>query len=151
MMDSHQNQDEAKKAKQKMLDAIQSGDVKMEPKWHFVLKTTLLIIGGVLALLLVLYLASFVFFVLRQTGLWYAPTFGIAGWYSFFRSLPWILIIFLIVFMVILGVLVKRYSFVYERPAMYLFIGIVAFVALGGFLISATPLSSNAVQCGPKR
>jgi len=139
MMDSHQNQDEAKKAKQKMLDAIQSGDVKMEPKWHFVLKTTLLIIGGVLALLLVLYLASFVFFVLHQTGLWYAPTFGIAGWYSFFRSLPWILIIFLIVFMVILGVLVKRYSFVYERPAMYLFIGIVAFVALGGFLISATP------------
>jgi hypothetical protein len=139
MMDSNKNQDQAKKAKQKMLDAIQSGDAKMEPKWHFVLETILLITGGVLALLLVLYLASFVVFVLHQTGLWYAPTFGVAGWFSFFRSLPWILIILLIIFMVILGVLVKRYSFVYERPAMYLFIGIVAFVALGGFLIAATP------------
>lgn len=122
-----------------MLVAIRSGEAKMQPRWHFVLRTILFIVGGIIALLALLYIASFIVFVLQETGLWFAPVFGVAGWYSFFRSLPWILVALLIVFVLILALLVKRYSFVYERPTMYLLIGIVALVALGGFLIAATP------------
>jgi len=141
MMDSDsKNKGEAKEAERKMLDAIHSGEAKMRPRWHFILQAVLLVTGGILALLVVLYLASFILFVLRETGLLFAPTFGAAGWFSFFRSFPWILIFLLLVFVVILAVLVKRYAFVYERPSLYLFVGIVLIVALGGFLIAETPL-----------
>jgi len=138
-MDSHINQNEADVAEQKMLNAIRSGEAKMQPKWHFVLEAALFVAGGIIILLLLLYLASFIIFILQQTGVWFAPAFGAFGWYSFFRSLPWFLILLLVIFMVIIGVLAKRYSFVYERPSLYLFIGIVAFVALGGFLIVQVP------------
>src|SRR5271169_1568998 len=137
-MDSNLNQNEAKQAEQKMLDAIRSGKARMQPKWHFILQAILFATGGIIALLALLYLASFVVFTLQETGLWFAPVFGVAGWYSFFRSLPWLLLLLVAVFMVVLGVLAKQYSFVYERPTLYLFIGIVAFIALGGFLIAQT-------------
>lgn len=138
--DSPQEQEEAKRAEEKMLSAIRKGEVEMIPRWHFVLKTALMITGGVLTILVLLYLASFVVFSLHQTGVWFAPLFGSAGWYSFFRSMPWILIALLAIFVVVLAILVKRYAFAYKHPFVYLFVGIVAAVAVGGFAIAQTPL-----------
>ena len=131
--------EEAKRAEEKMLDAIRKGEVEMIPHWHFVLKTVLMITGGILALLVLLYLASFVVFSLRQTGAWFAPIFGAAGWYSLLRSMPWILVALLAIFIIVLAILVRRYAFVYKHPFVYLFIGIVAVVAIGGFAIAQTP------------
>ncbi len=138
IMDSHSNQGEAKQAEQKMLEAIRSGKAKMQPRWHFVLQAVLFAVGGIIMLLMLLYLASFIMFMLQETGLWFAPDFGAAGWYSILRSLPWALVFLLAVFMIVLAVLVKRYSFVYKRPAVYLFTGIVAVAVVGGFLITRT-------------
>ena len=95
---------------------------------------------GIIAFLALLYISralSYSCFKKPDCGL--RRSFGVAGWYSFFRSLPWILVALLIVFVLILALLVKRYSFVYERPTMYLLIGIVALLPWADFLISATP------------
>lgn len=138
-MNSHVENEEAKQAEQKMLGAIRKGEVEMKPRWHFALRTALFVTGGVLAILALLYLASFIVFALQLNGTWFAPIFGFAGWYTFFGSIPWILVIFLLLFLVILAVLVKRYAFVYEHPSLYFFVGIMAIIALGGFLIAQTP------------
>jgi hypothetical protein len=45
--------------------AIKSGQVKMRPRWHFVLKTVLAISGGLFVLLTILYLASLIIFISR--------------------------------------------------------------------------------------
>lgn len=132
--------DEAKRAEQKVLEAIRSGEAKARPRWYFVLETAFMLTGGVIALVFVLYLASFIVFVLHQSGVFFAPSFGLAGWYAFFLSLPWILIFLLIVFMLLLALLVEQYAVVYERPAIYLFVGIVIVVVFGGLLLAATPL-----------
>jgi hypothetical protein len=134
-----ENNVEAKQTEQKVLDAIRSGQAKVRPRWYFVLEAALMITGCVIAFVFVLYLASFIIFILRQTGISFAPSFGLAGWYSFFHSLPWILIILLIIFMLILALMVHRYAVVYERPPIYLFVGIVAVVVFGGLLVAATP------------
>ena len=137
-MDSNSKNNEAEKAEQKMLGAIREGKVTMRPKWQFALKTALFVVGAAIALLAILYLASFIIFVLRETGVWFTPAFGVAGWFSFFHSLPWLLVLLLVVFVAILAILVKRYAFVYERPLLYLFVGMVILVAGGGFLVAET-------------
>lgn len=112
----------------------------MRPKWHFVFKAFLAAIGVIILLLALLYLASFILFILRQTGVLFVLVFGSPGWHAFFVSLPWLLIFLLFVFIVILEILVRRYSFAYRQPLLYSAIGIVIFVLIGGYIVAVTPL-----------
>ena len=121
-----------------VLKAIASGEVAMRPRWHFVLKTALVSTGGVIVLCAVLYLASFVIFVSRQTGGSFVPIFGSRGWYHFFISLPWVLILLSFIFVIILEILVRRYSFGYRQPLLFSVMGIVVIVVAGGGIVAQT-------------
>ncbi len=123
-----------------VMAGIDAGKIKMKPHWHFVAKGVLLIIGIVLAILMLLYISSFIIFVLHQTGVWFAPGFGLRGIQEFLRDLPWLLVVIAILFMVILQFLIKRYSFSYGRPLLFSALGIIVLVIVGGFIVSLTPV-----------
>lgn len=118
--------------KERVLSAIKSGKAKMRPRWHFVLRGILLATGAMIAGLLLLYLASFIVFSMRQTGAWFAPAFGLPGWFSFLRHVPWILIALSVIFIAVLEVLVRRYSFAYRRPLLYSVLVIVLIAIVAG-------------------
>lgn len=131
--------DETKKSiREQILGAIDQGSVRMRPRWHFVLKTILAVIGGVILVLTLLYLVSFILFVLRRSGAFFAPSFGWHGWYAFLLSLPWLLIILVMFFLFILEVLVRRYAFAYRRPLLYSVATVVFFVFAGGYIVAVT-------------
>lgn len=123
---------------QNVLKAISAGKVKMRPKWIFVFHTALLVVGTILIALTVLYLASLIIFILRQTGVLHVPGFGLHGINTFFASAPWILILIAIVFIILLQVLIKKYSFGYGRPLLYSAFGIILLVVVGGLLVEKT-------------
>lgn len=123
----------------KVVKAIETGQVKMRPKWHFVLYGVFWAVGMILAFLTLLYLASFIIFVLRETGTWFVPGFGLRGLGIFFLALPWLLLLVAIIFLVLLEILIRRYSFAYGRPLLYSVLAIIFFVVLGGFVL-ARPL-----------
>lgn len=131
------NQDSIKEG---VLKAIQGGQVTMRPKWQFITKTALLVLGVVLIALTVLYLVSFIVFVLRQTGLLFVPGFGPQSFGIFFMSLPWLLILLAAVFMLLLEILIKRYSFAYGRPFLYSALAVIFLGLIGGIIIGETPL-----------
>ncbi len=118
--------------------AIRCGDVKMRPRWHFILKAALAVIGGVLLVLVLLYLISFIIFMLRSSGIGLIPAFGVRGWLRFVVALPWLLILLSILFILVLELLVRRYSFAYQRPLMYSAVGIIVMVIAGGFVVAGT-------------
>jgi hypothetical protein len=126
-----------------ILNAIKKGEVKMRPKWHFILRGTLLGVGTALVILTLVYIASFILFVLRQNGVWFLPAFGFRGLGLLFFSLPWILIAVAILFIVILELLVKQYSFGYRRPLLYSALGGILLVVIAGFIIAQTGLHSH--------
>jgi len=126
-----------------ILQTIQKDEVRMRPKWHFILNISLLVVGTILACLSLLYLVSFIVFTLRQNGSWFMPSFGAQGWGALFISLPWLLIFWALLFVIIVGFLVKKYSFAYGRPLIYSALGIILFAGIGGFLIALTPLHSE--------
>ena len=127
-----------KSVSEQIVETIRSGGVKMRPKWHFALKTILALTGGIILFLTLIYIASFAIFMLRQTGVLFAPTFGFRGGYVFLRSLPWLLISLLVVFIVVLEILVRHYSFAYRRPLLYSVAGIAFLVIAGGYAVAIT-------------
>lgn len=128
--------EEMKIMKESVLEAIKCGAVKMKPRWRFVLEAALYATGVFLIFLAVVYLVSFIFFMMHQGGLWFIPAFGLRGWIAFFQSMPWLLIGFSLIFIIILEVLVSKYSFAYRRPFLYSALGIIVFSFIFGGIIS---------------
>ena len=122
-----------------IIKTISNKHISVLPKWHFVLKIALFIIGTILIALTTLFLASLIVFSMRQSGLWFMPGFGAIGLLKFVGSLPWLLIVTAGLFIIILGALIKKYSFSYGKPLLYSAIGIIIFAGLGGFFIALTP------------
>lgn len=125
---------------------IERGEARMRTQRYFVFKGALMAVGAMLIVLTLLYLMSFILFVLRRTGAWFAPSFGLRGIGVFLVSLPWFLIVAAAVFIVLTEVFIQRYAFVYRKPILYSFIGIVVLVAGGGFLVSRTALHSGMLK-----
>jgi hypothetical protein len=134
------NEPEKNNLRDRVLGAIKTGQTTMKPRWRFVTETALYALGSVLLLLTIIYIISFIIFVLHQTGVWFVPTFGFRGIWIFLFSLPWILICISILFIILLEILVRHYAFGYRRPFLYSALGIIGLVIVGGVVIAATPL-----------
>ena len=123
-----------------VMDAIRKGEVRMRPRWHFILTSALTILGAFIVLLALLYVVSLAVFFLRDSGAWFAPAFGPRGWWVLLRRIPWILVAFIAAFVVILEILVRRYAFVYRKSLLASVLLILLIIFIGGFAIEQTPL-----------
>jgi hypothetical protein len=127
-----------------IIDAIKSGGVKMRPRWYFVASNVLAGVAIIIILLIAVYLASFIIFVLHEDGAWFVPVFGLAGWYSLFNALPWVLILLSAGFIVLLAWLGWRYSSrSYQWPLFYSLLGIFFLVSATSFLFVKTSFSEQ--------
>jgi hypothetical protein len=129
-------QQNIKQIKDAILARIKNGQVSMRPKWHFVLKTLLIAVGGVLVLLAALYLVSFMVFVTRQSGAWFGTGFGGPGFGALLRSLPWTLIVLSLIFIALVEVVARRYAFAYRQPLLYSAVIVILLVLVGGALMA---------------
>lgn len=126
--------------KQDILKKIKSGEVDMKPRWHFVLRSLLLILGIVIFVLLGIYILSFIFFFMQQSGVGFMPLYGFRGIMMFVVNSPWLLIVFGVSALVILQLLVHKYSFSYRQPMVYTVAGVIILVLLGSYAIEKTLL-----------
>jgi uncharacterized membrane protein YhdT len=131
-----ENNEKQKTIKESILATIKSGHVKMRPRWHFALKAVLAVLGLVILFLTILYLASFIIFALRQTGVLFMPGFGWPGWFAFFSHLPLFLIFLVIIFIVVLELFVRHYAFAYRRPLLYSAVGIFVLAVCGAIALA---------------
>lgn len=128
------------KFQQDILKKIKTGEVDMKPRWHFILKSLLLVFSVITAVLVVVYLLSFVIFTLRQSGVGFTLLYGFRGISMFVMSSPWLLIASAGAAVVVLQVLVHKYSFSYRQPLLYTIIGVVFLMLIGSYVIEQTSL-----------
>lgn len=131
---------------ERIMQAIRSGEVRMRPRWYFVLRAILLAAAAGTLFLLLLYVVSFIIFALHEDGAWFAPAFGASGWPLFAAGLPWGLLVLSFALLILLAVLLTRYSFVYHRPLFHFFFAFILVVIIGGFLIAATSLQPGVFR-----
>ncbi len=135
--------------KDRVMASVKSGQLKMRPKWHFILRASLLAVGVALAALAGLYLASLLVFIAHETGISAVPVFGWPGIMLFLTSLPWVLILLVLFLIIILELLVRHYSFAYRLPLIYSGLGILLLVGAGGLLVAFTPFHRMMANCPP--
>lgn len=126
--------------KNNILNKIKSGEVDMKPHWHFVLKSLLLILGTIVAVLVTVYILSFIHFFLRQSGVGFVPFYGFRGLSIFVIHLPWLLIASAGALIVVIQLLIRKYSFSFRQPLLYSLIGTILFVLFGAYIIEETQI-----------
>ncbi len=131
---------EHKEMRKDVMSAIESGKARMRPRWHFLLFSGFGFVGSLIVLLSMVYLFSLAMFFMRESGAWFAPSFGSRGWFAFFYSTPWLLLALLAAFLVLLEVLVRRYRFVYQKPLLASVLGALFICVIGGYALAQTSL-----------
>ena len=125
--------------KQGVMDAIKKRRVQMRPRWHFILLSSLAALGVFIVILTLLYIVSLSVFLLRDDGAWFAASFGGRGWFSLLHSVPWLLVLFVVIFICLLEVLVRRYRFIYRKPLLLSVAATLVVILVGGLAIAGTP------------
>lgn len=121
----------------KIIEAIKSGNTKMRPRWYFVVQGILIVLAAILTFFLLILAVSFIIFALQENGGFLAAGYGVTGWETFFTALPWSIILLCFALVLILIILLKRYSFIYKRPSLYLILILIIVITLGSFIIEA--------------
>lgn len=137
------NKENKKNLKEEVLAKLEKEHIKMKPKWQFVLKGVLLMATSIIVLFLALYLFSFIIFLFQQSGFGFLPGYGLKGVSIIFVSFPWLLLIFLIISLVLLELILKRYALTYRRPLLYSLLIVIFFVLIMGFVIHRISLHRN--------
>ena len=135
-----------KTVQEEVVEAIKDGRVCMRPRWQFVLRGALAVLGGILIALVLLYIISPMLFMMKQSGVAVAPLIGWKGVVAFLSALPWLLIVFSLIFIILLELLVRRYAFAYRRPLLVSAVGIIVLVFAGGFAIAQTSFHTQVFR-----
>lgn len=128
------------------MKAIEKGEVKMRPRWYFIVQATIFGAGALIIVGMVVYTVSLAVFVTEESGVYLAPRYGLEGWLLFARSVPWLLVLSACVLVGVLEMLARRFSFVYSRPLAYSFVGIVTAVGISGAIVANTPFHASLAE-----
>lgn len=105
---------------------IATNQIKMIPRWQFVLRTSLLSIVGFLVLLFIVYALSLFVFLIRRDA---PPTNAMHDILFNLNVMPVVIVLFSIVGIVLIEILTKKYTFAYRVPSIVLFLIIITFVS----------------------
>lgn len=100
-------------------EKIKSGEIKMTPRWHFVVQSVAFTVIGLVLFFGLLSVTSFLLFLFRVHGVYVLP----------------LLLGLVIAGIVVLELFAHRFSMSYRRPLVYSLITIAVIVVLGIFLI----------------
>lgn len=128
---------------QPILDAIKQQGVTMHSRRYFRARHWLALLAAILMGAIVIWHYSVVFFGVTHSGRWYLTGFGTPGWRQFFLSLPWLLIIIGIVFIVIFFQVLIRGTKFYRLPTVAGTAILLVVTALGACLVATTPFHLN--------
>jgi len=124
----------------KILEKIKKGKVEMKPKSYFVLRTLIYILGIIVSFIFAIFFIGFIVFILRVSGIIHFPGFGFRGLGVFLASFPWFVFLFVIIPLIILGILSKKFSLIYKNPLLYSILGILIILLLIGVIFDKTPM-----------
>jgi hypothetical protein len=136
MRQKYMNGDKSENSIRKIiLEKIQNGEIKMRPRYYFILRFILLISAVCLSFILVIFFTSFIRFVLSITGASFLPSFGWPGAIALFAAFPWPILLVVIIFLFISAILFKQFAPIYHRPAIFGITGILLIFFIGSLVL----------------
>jgi len=143
--------EQIKKIEEKITTLIEQGQIKMKPKWYFVLKSILKVLLIIVSFLIVLYFSSFIILVLKENLALRGNPGSFLAWSQFIFSLPWLILLFSLGMLFVLEILVRKYSFVYQKPIAYTLFGLVFLIVVMSFVMHKIDRQSRIPRFGEDR
>ncbi|NMC51592.1 hypothetical protein GYA54_02595 [Candidatus Kuenenbacteria bacterium] len=117
--------------KEKIMERIKSGEIKMKPRWYFVFGSLASAAGLVSILVVTIFLVNFAIFSLRTNGYMRGYKYD-----QIIASFPWWALV-LAVFGVLLGVvLLKKYDFSYKKNFSTIVLSLLVSLLIAGLLVN---------------
>lgn len=115
---------------EKVMSKILNNEVKMKPKWYFVLGSLLTSIGLIGITIGAIFLLNIFIFLIRKKG----P--GIMKLQLMIYNFPWWIPI-LALFFIIIGIwLLKKYDFSYKKNFLFIIISFILIIFISAFIIN---------------
>jgi hypothetical protein len=128
--------------KDKVFEKIRSGEASMRPKIYFTLRLILLGTASVLALLLAIFVLSFVFFSIHESGEQFLLGFGQHGFQAFIALFPWWSLLLTVLLILLMDYLLRYFKFGYRVSILEIFLIALVVVMIAGVSVDFTPLHS---------
>ena len=110
--------------KKNIIDKIKNGEIKQIPKWHFVLKSTALLLSFLGVALVTVYFIVFVTLVFREHEIFRLFDVDGRGVFAFIHAAPWLLFFIILLLYLVLQILIRKYSFIYTKPLFITILGV---------------------------
>jgi len=136
-----------KKIEEGIMSKIQSNDLRMKPKFYFIVGTILTYISLISTIIVSTFLISLIRFYLRANK-------GMMAQYRFDQLLanfPWWTTIFAIVSLILGLYLIKKYDFSYKIQPWLIIISFILLLIVIGWSIDISGLNDNLLHRGPMR
>ena len=132
--------------KTKVLEKIHSGNLHKRPKAYFIAQVTLIVLLSVIALVLSVFVLSFIIFSMHESGVQFLLGFGQRGILAFLALFPWGILILDLLLFVIIDWLFRYFEFGYRVPVLRVFFGTLVLAVIGSVIIDITPLHSMLLE-----
>jgi cellulose synthase/poly-beta-1,6-N-acetylglucosamine synthase-like glycosyltransferase len=120
--------------KNKIIERIKTENIRMKPRWHFVLQGALLFFSVMVLLLILIYLFSFLILFVNSESFIKMPLHEVRDYINLTESLPWIIILFSVIGFIIVETLVNKFEFAHRKPFLYSFILILIIIVMFGYI-----------------
>ena len=125
-----------------VFEKIHKGEALMRPRIYFITRTVLLAVISVIALTLAMFVLSFAFFSIHESGEQFLLGFGQRGLLAFITLFPWLPFLLTLVLILLLDYLLRYFKFGYRVSVLEIFLIALAVVMIAGVGINYTPLHS---------
>jgi len=132
-----------------VIQAIRSGQVKMRPRWHFLLKSVVGFLGIVAIFFVILAMVSLAVFALQANGGVLSASLGPIGIHTFFTLFPWALLALAVILIAVLGAMLDHFTVAYQQPFLYLMLTLLIVVALASVAIAETSIGNHIISYLP--
>lgn len=132
--------------KDRVLQDIRSGDVKMTPRSYFIIEVMTLVAIAVAALLITVFLFNFISFIVRINDQGILLRFGPRGIAAFAHFFPWYLLILDMGLVILLQWLLRQFRSGYRIPVLYVLAGLLVAAACMGFALDQTSINDRLME-----
>lgn len=115
---------------EKVMSKILNNEVKMKPKWYFVIGSLLTSIGLIGITIGAIFLLNILIFLIRKRG------YGIMKLQLMIYNFPWWIPILALLFIIIGIWLLKKYDFSYKKNFLFITISFITIILISAFIIN---------------
>lgn len=134
------------KIQEKVISGIRSGEIKIKPKWHFVLFSISLIAGFFGLSIVLVFLASLLSFSLRTHG-----PMGEIRFQQLLATFPWWAPLIILIGFFSAYKLFKKYDFSYKKHSLIIILSFILAIFLAGWLLDQVGIANWLMRNGRMR